>query len=413
MRRTSPIRKVILVLRMTGAAGRDLMTGVFRYAQANRHWNIRLFQMPDALTPEMVRQFEREDVDGIIASELGIAGAPDLLAKSKIPLVVVGPREKAIEKRTDAIAFVRNDEREIGRAAARHFLGLGQFRTFAFVPARGDYFWSKERAIGFRDHLMENGFKCHYFNPVAPSGSAMDRAALERWLKDLPKPVAIMAAWDYRATQVMDALNNLKIAIPAEAAILGVDNDELLCDFTNPPLTSILPDHEHAGYRSAEELNRLMNARGKPCKGDPRVVFCHLKGIVQRESTKAISPAAHLVERTLAYIEKNAVTGISVRDVVTHLGCSRRLADMRFRQLQHQSILEALHDRRLAEVCTKLKKTKLPLATISRQCGFENPKRLMRLFKERFGMTMRDWRKENAPKRTDLPSVQLSGAPIT
>ena len=384
---------------MTGASGRDLMTGAFRYARAGRHWNIRLLQMPDALTRETVEQFERDHVDGIIASELGIAGAPELLARSKIPLVVVGPREKAIEKRTCNIAFIRNDEREIGRAAAKHFLGLGRFRSFGFVPTHGEYFWSSEREIGFREHLEAHGCTCRHFDSAAPHGSAADQAALENWVRRLPKPSAILSAWDLRATQVLDALNNLGIAVPDEVAVLGVDNDELLCDFTDPPLSSVLPDHEHAGYRAAEELQRLMS--GRKSKDGPKTVFCHLKGIVERESTKAMAPAAYLVDKALAFIDRHATSGIGVRDVVAHLGCSRRLADMRFSQFQHKTILETITERRLNEVLRQLKGSHQPILTISRQCGFPNANHLKKLFRARFGMSMRDWRKRHS--RTPEP----------
>lgn len=390
MKRIDPIRKVVLILRMTGASGRDLMSGVFRYAQAGRHWNIRLIQMPDRVTSDVVRQFEADKVDGIIASELGVAGAPVLLARSKIPLVVVGPREKAIERRTRNIAFVRNDEREIGRHAARYLSGLGRFRSFGYVPARGSYFWSDEREIGYRDHLAEHGIRYRRFEPVAPSGSAEDRSALECWLRELPKPTALMCAWDFRATQVMDALNNIKIQVPEEASVLGVDNDELLCDYTNPPLSSLLPDHVHAGYRAAEELQRLMSGRGKT--DEPKTVFCHFKGVIERESTKAVSPVAHLIEKGLTFIDRYATSGIGVKDVVDHLGCSRRLADLRFSQFQHGSILQAINERKLKEVCRLLAGSRQSILAITQACGFRSPNHLKKLFKSRYGVSMRDWR---------------------
>lgn len=373
----------------SGSAGRELLTGVFDYAKRGRYWNIRLLQPPCHLDAETLARFSSEGIDGIITYEIGDAVDTDALNRSDIPLVLTGIQDGRLTARKAPTSFVVSDDYKIGRIGAQHLLGLGRFKSFAFVPSAHAWSWSAERGRGFAEGLAERHAPVSQFRfPDSSDG----RNELANWLADLPKPTAIMAAWDASAIMVIDVLNQLKIDIPKQAAVIGVDNDELLCDFASPPLTSIWPDHRRMGFRCAEELGKMMSRGHRPYVN--KTIVCPPRSLVKRESTGVLSPAQHIVERATAFIEQNATAGIGVKDVVEHLRISRRLADLRFREICDKSILEAIIDRRLAEVCKQLTHSTKSTDTIATICGFGNTKHLMRLFKRRYGMTMSCFRQE-------------------
>jgi LacI family transcriptional regulator len=275
---------------------------------------------------------------------------------------------------------------------AHYLLSIGRHRTYGFVPTVSRQYWSQARLDGFSSTLRENGIEPVVFRTDAPAGTKADLDGLQAWLKCLPKPAAVMAAWDTRATQVVEMANEAKIAIPSQLAVIGVDNDELLDESTVPPLTSIRPDHEKLGFVAARELERLMNGRS----AKPYVAFLSRpKELVERESAIATAPAAYLLERANRFIAKNATKGISARDVADYLGVSRRLADLRFQQFNGETINETIIRHRLDAVKKMLATTNRPIKTVSIACGYTGLAYLKTLFKRRFGLTMRDYRAQH------------------
>ena len=174
--------------------------------------------------------------------------------------------------------------------------------------------------------------------------------------------------------------------------MLGVDDNTLICEHTIPPLSSIRPDFEEEGFQAAKILDEMMSGKSIAV----RTVRCGVKSIANRQSTAQVSHAGHLVQRALAYISKHACEGISAIDVVRHLRVSRALADRRFRELQKTSINEAVVERQLAEVCRRLIATNEPIEKITFECGWSSPNYPKRLFKRRYRMTMREFRRLNS-----------------
>ena len=230
------------------------------------------------------------------------------------------------------------------------------------------------------------------FRSPGTAGSREDLAALKDWLLNIPKPAAVMTAWDTRATQVLNLCQEARIKVPRQIAVLGVDNDELLDESCVPPLTSILPDHEKLGYAAARELERLMSGRAH--RGAKPFLIRPVK-VVERESAVASTPTAHILSRALDFIRKNAVKGIKVDDVAKALGISRRLADLRFQQFSGETINEVITRHKLDAVKKLLATTNRPIKVISESCGYTDLAYLKTLFKRRFGCTMRDWRRQN------------------
>lgn len=396
--KSAKARTVLVVLRMTGASGRSLLEGVFQYVKRGIHWNVRLLQMPDMLTPAEIAACEREGIDGIITSELGVTSeAAAALSRTSIPLSVISMPDPLLANRTAPTVYVANDEEATGAEGVRLFRTLGAFNSFGFAQSFDGLIWSDLRAKGFCDKVAAHGGKASVFRSPSPMNShpmdsEADRTALTKWIDSLPKPAAIMADWDYRATQILEICSKTKIKVPSQVAVLGVDDDVLLCDFTTPPLSSIKPDHEQVGYRAAAELDALMRARHYK---KPHVVRCAIKGIVERGTTKPLAPSAALVKKATDFIDRHACEGACVADVVAAMGVSRSLADLRFKEVNGITILEALTRRRLNEIVRLLFTTDYPIKRISLSCGFSNIKHLKWLFRKRYGMSMREFREKN------------------
>jgi LacI family transcriptional regulator len=307
----------------------------------------------------------------------GIEDSLEGLTKNEIPTVLSDMKPCALESRKKNLALIHNSASDIGHEAAIYFLQQGIARSYAFLHAEDKPYWSEARFAAFRDTLIDNGLWCCEIH------SPKDALKLK-------KGTAVMAANDDTAFKLLDILNARKIKIPADFAVLGVDNDTIICENAKPRLSSIQPDFEAEGFMAAEILDTMMNSSSpKPVQK----LYAGVKCIVRRESTAEISHAGKLVQKAIAYIDTHATKGIDVSDVVAHLGCSRRLADLRFRQLQGRSILEAIVDKRLSAVRHRLVETRDMIDNIAMDCGFENPNYLKNLFKKRYSMTMSEFRK--------------------
>ena len=379
-------RKVIIHVRLSGVHGRNQLNGIFRYLGRTTAWDIRLTQNESELLEELRPSVDdAEHPDGFIISAPISDDACAQIAKLHTPSVLIDIRPYHIPGRNGNLAFVHNDDGGIGLAAARHLSDLGNFRSFAFIHAKDSRPWSDRRHEAFSYFLAKHGQECIVY-PPNNLPSAEDRQSLTRFLQRLKRPAAVFAAWDNRAVQVLECARTAKINVPDEMALLGVD-DDILCEHTHPPLASVRPDSEQEGYHAAKILDCMFRKR-KWAKS----TLCKISGISERESASAISPGGHLVRRALEFIEQNKTKPIAAADVVKHLGVSRRLADRRFQQFQHETILEAVTRIRLKEVQRRLRNSRLPIVKIAQACGFPDTSYLMTLFQRKFGMTMSEWR---------------------
>ena len=386
------IRRVAIVLRMSGSAGRDILSGVFHFTRMHPNWHTRLFQMPSEFTPDAFLAESAVGLDGIIASEPGPDETAALVRDSGVPVSFIGDPGPVLSARRSGIAFTRNDDDQIGRIGARYLVSLGAHRAYGFVPTTSRQYWSDSRERGFTEELKLRNAEPAVFRSPGAAGSREDLAALKEWLVALPKPAAVMTAWDTRATQVLNLCQEASIKVPRHISVLGVDNDELLDESCVPPLTSILPDHEKLGYVAARALERLMAER---VPKDTKPFLIRPVKVVERESAIATTPTSHLLSSALEFIRKNAVKGIRVDDVAKALGISRRLADLRFQQFSGETINEAITRQKLDAVKKLLATTDRPIKVVSEACGYTDLAYLKTLFKRRFGCTMRDWRRQN------------------
>lgn len=372
---------------------REILQGILQYAQTKNDWNLNISIHPDALTPELVSSFERENVAGILLTELGTAS--ESFATTSIPFVLMSSRPPAFSPKPDISCFISPDEADLGRCGAEYLYSLGFFASFGFVQSYPNTAWCELRKNGFVDAIRKHKRDAVVFtgpttaSALRPPGQEEDLRKLSDWLVKLPKPAAIMADHDWRATQILNVCRRTGIRIPDQISLLGVDNDILLCEAMKPFLSSIRPSHEQVGYAAAMALDQLLSKR--KIKSE-QTITTPKNAIVERESTRPLAPAGQLIQKARSFISQHACDGIGVADVVAKLGVSRSLAEYRFRLIEGKSILQTILEHRLNEVTRLLKTTQYPITRITLSCGFHDPKYLAQLFKKRFHCSMRKYR---------------------
>lgn len=383
-------RNILVSFDISSIAGRDQLSGVLRYLRSRPQWTPRLVANPVDFTPALVREARSAHVDGIIVNHAGSTETERALAESDVPLAVVGIRSPVLLSRKSAIAFIRNDNIETGRIAAQYFRSLGNFRSFGYIPAAhpGEE-WSTGREYGFRTELNRYGRRLSVFQGAADAGASL--LALAEWLVALQKPAAVFAAWDYPAMQALEVCRSERLKVPHDVAVLGVDNDSLVCDATVPPLSSIPFDYERQGYESAAALAVLFEKPAAHLQ-KPLTVMCRPLPVFVRESATATSPASDLLKRAMRYIAKNAAKGISMRDVARDLGVSQSLLSLRFREFSGGTVMDAVIAARIEKAKHLLATTSRSIKDITAASGFRNANYMKSTFKRIIGMTMRDYR---------------------
>lgn len=382
-------KKVLIALKMAGIAGQGKLAGIFRYLKERygevAPWDVQLVRTRSELTKDAIRHAMKNGADGFIVSIPDTEEAVMPLADSLTPTIIMDIHSETLGKRSRNIAFIRNSADAIGREAANFLVGQGIARSYAFLHPDPVTDWSKARFEAFKSMLNDSGLWCEeLFEPAS--------------VARLRRPAAVLAANDDRAFDLLKFLSAKRIKVPQSVAVVGVDNDVLICENAHPRLSSVQPDFEQEGRLAAELLDRMMAKPSSSAVLDHSIPskLLHSVGvskIVRRESTAEQSHAGRLVQKAVAYIDGHALDGIGVKDVVRHLKCSRRLADLRFRELQGRSILEAITERRLDEVKRQLAGTRETMDSIAASCGYGNPNYLKNLFRKRFGMSMREFRR--------------------
>jgi len=375
------MKKVLVALSARSVASREFLTGVFSYVNAGHDWNITLAQDPYALTSRFLKAMMRDGLDGIVTGFNKVTPGYRTLIKLGIPIALNNfPSELPPPNRAD-IVVLHNDEIAVGRAAARLLRSKGIFRSYAFIPGDERSYWSVFRERGFRLELAKQR--------LIPVTFRRKRMELGEWLKLLPKPVAVFAAFDMIAAQALAVCKMKRLRMPEQVAVIGVDNDEVVCNAVRPTLSSVQPNHVELARRAAAELDRLMH--GKPMSR-PNPIFIPPLGVVERDSTRAVPPAGFLIREGLAFIRENATKGIDVGDVAKHLGISESLARLRFRTIHGRSMRDEILDVRLSAAERLLRNTSDTLGQIALKTGFSSACRLSHFFKTRHGLSPEIWR---------------------
>jgi len=365
------VPRVILLIESSRASGRALLRGVADYSHHHGPWS---FSWEPAGLEKVQPLLETGDADGIILRDVEEVEA---IMAYGVPTVVVGHRKTEIP----GLVNVVTDSEVIGRLGAEHLLGCG-FKHFAFcgflkTPLENTT-WSEIRRSFFSNRIREAGFgEPEYFALSAgPKDWSREWRSLAQWLGALPKPAGLMACNDDCAQRVMAVCKLAGLSVPDTIGIVGVDNDEVVCGLTNPPMSSIAINFERAGYEAAAALHGLMQARPVV----PDRIIAAASHVVTRRSTDFVAADEPHLAKALRFIRDHARGGISVDEVALYAGLSRRALEKRFRKQLGRSILEEVRRVRTDHIARLLVETDLPVAKIADSLGFSDVQHIARYF---------------------------------
>jgi len=377
-------KRVILLIEKSRAFGRGLLQGIARYSRLHGNclfFDEQTFYLSNNTGTNLIRSIKSICADGIIMPQTG--RTEDILALG-LPTIISDVREKRADRYT-----ILTDGRSAGKMAAEHFLDRG-FKNFAFCGPDA-VFWSDERAAGFTKRIQQAGFKTSSCNQPA-NRRAYSRQKLRRnlsqWLNSLPKPAAVLLCNDELARIALELCKTAGINVPDEIALMGVDNDELLCGLANPTLSSIALNTERAGYQAAALLDRLMSDEKIPYQ-DIIVQSTH---VAQRLSTDILAIEDPQVKKAAKFIKDNATRAISVRDVAESTSLSRREMERRFQKLLGRTIYKQIRRARAAQISKMLTETNLTISKIALSLGFKSVEHIARYFKKEYGISPTQYR---------------------
>lgn len=365
---------------------RRVLSGILRYAEGRSDWILR-DGPPDVALLEALAKWRP---DGVIAhlveGHLAVA-----LERMQCPVVST----TATLNRED-LAVVDVDNVAVGREAGRYFLGRG-FRNFAYFGS-GTARFSQERKQGFEEEVGARGFEVSSLHAQflpQPTAAEIWRPLGERvesWLRGLKKPVALFCSNDIPARRIAELCGQAKIVVPGEIAILGVDNDTSECRLARPQLSSIETPAEQVGHRAAEVLASLMAGEELAAKVQPPV------HVITRASTDRWASQDEVVRRAMGFIREETAMGVGVEAVARNCGVSRRQLERVFQRELGMTVLGVIQDQRIDLARALLVSTKLPVSVVSERSGFSDPKRMRVLFRERLGMSPREFRVSLSPE---------------
>jgi LacI family transcriptional regulator len=351
---------------------RGVMNGIHAYALDRTDWVFH--DAPPAM--ETLGPLREWQPHGIIAHLFDAAFVRCVLPLKK-PLVNVTSTFLDLP-----VPMVDMDNRLAGRLAAEHFLERG-FRNFGFFGSAWTGF-SKQREEGFREALNAAGLQltsCYAEFLPRPSADSswkmLDRVARD-WLLAICKPAAILASNDYPARRLADMCCRLKLRVPEDVALLGIDNDELECRLANPPLSSVVNPAEKIGFEAASMLDKLMSGKQLP----QTAFFIPPTHIITRQSTDVVAIADPDVSAAVAFISAHATESIGVSDVVESVAIARRGLERRFRKLLGRSIHQEIQRVCIDRAKYLLAETALPIAVVASRSGFSTPQRLATVFRQ-------------------------------
>lgn len=388
-------REIYVLANEAKCSGRRFLQGFLSAIGSRSDISLHICEMSDYGRKSLADAITSNRVDGLVTSEIEDPRLAELLDHSDFPLIVIGTRENCLPHRTHNIRIVTVDERKLSATATRHLINCGRVATYGYVHFRENFcrHLSMLREQGFYEALEQcrlNGIS--YTTDLPEEKSDVDQ--LGAWLKSIPKPAAILVGYDRRAAEVLEACAKNSITVPGEICVMGIDDDETLAQQTRPRLSSIAIDNISEGRIAAQQLVFLLQKTKKPYLR--KTVFSPLSPtIIDRESTRVLAPGLALAQRIREYISANANRAVTAGEVISHIGVSRRLAYLRFKEFAHMSIHQAILNARISYVKKKLLSSRQKICEISRICGFDNINNLKIIFRRLTGMTMREWRAQN------------------
>lgn len=361
--------------------------GAAQYARERGDWRLYVEEEQSRRLPD----FTEWPGQGIIASFDDSSVVRGVMA-SGLPVVAVGGGGGGFDP-ASSIPYVNTDNERIARLAAEHLLerGLEHFGFYGLPPSPTTI-WSEARCNAFASRIEAAGRSC---TPLIARHEATQWALLQaelgEWLAALPKPVGIMACDDVRARHVLEVCRGLALRVPHDVAVIGVDDDEFVCELSDPPLSSVAQGARRVGYEAARLLDQLLQqvqAPGqKPGKAaEPARLVVPPIGVVARPSTDTLAVADPVVAAAVRSIRERATRGLSIPELVKESQLSRWQLEERFRRAVGRSIHDDILHVRLAEARRLVTTTDLPMKVVVPRAGFSSVAYMTTLFRRHFGM---------------------------
>ena len=379
------VRKVVLLITPSREYTRGLLRGIAKYSRTQGLWAFyrpldyrepkgkeRLLPLMKTWNPDGILMREPHKIKDIIAMGVPTISCP--YTRQRIP----------------GITNIMTDHVSVGKMGAEHLLERG-FQRFAYCGF-DDWWWSRKRGEVFSKTAAEAGYPTYFYpQPRAKAKRTWDKELpiIADWLRTLPKPIGLMACNDDRGEWVIEACKIAGLNVPDEVAIVGVDNDQLICDLCDPPLSSIVLNVEKAGYKAAALLDKMM-AGERATHRDLRVRPTY---VAVRQSTDVLAIDDASVAAAIRFIRQHSKTVIQVNDVVNAVALSRRVLEKRFRTILGRSIHDEIRRTRVEQIIQMLAETVMSISEIAQALGFSDVAHISRYFRREKGMSPLAYRK--------------------
>ncbi|MDY0289021.1 MAG: DNA-binding transcriptional regulator [Sphaerochaeta sp.] len=378
------MKNVSLIIEMSNDYARGLIEGIHSYAQAKQDWSLHMTEHSRHETDTYFSLLK--NCDGIIA-RIETPAIAESVKKVNVPTIDV-----SAGRFIPTIPWVETDDRAIVQMAIDHLMDCGLVNIAYF----GDpfYNWSKLRYEYFCEIITKLGIKCHAFHLPKRNTHQVKWYANEKdissWLLSLPKPIGIVCCADLCGQPLLEICKRYGIPVPEDIAAIGVDDDNLLCKLSNPPLSSVITNPFETGVKAASLLDDLMNGKKVEVK---KYAFQPI-GVHKRSSTDIVAIRDSLIAEAISIMRNNAHNNLKVEDILQHFSLSRRVFEKRFKKAlnrtPHQQILRI----RIGFARELLATTTKTLQEIAEIMNIENPEYFSVLFKREAGMTPSEYRRK-------------------
>lgn len=374
--------KVILLIDCASEFDRKLMRGIMKYSKGNGPW--LFYRMPSNIysgndrEEQVIKWAKKWKADAIIGRWNETKAS--LLAELDIPVVLQNNRT-----RSSIYSNLTGDYEGTGKMAAEYFRKKF-FINYAYYGVK-DIIWSEERYLGFKSEVLRE--KSNFFEYKEDPNNEEDRDKIMRWLKTLPPKTALFCCDDAHALFITETCRMMGIGIPEDIAVLGVDDDDLLCDISDPPISSIQLEVEEGGYQACRLLHqRLLSKSEKPFN-----ISIKPTGIKERLSTSVFNISDSHALNIIRYISDNYMNDISIADILANATLSRRSIEMKFKNATGQTIYQYLISMRIEHLAYLLITTDRSPSELAYEVGFRDLSNIFRTFKKYKGCTVSEYRR--------------------
>src|SRR5690554_1141087 len=380
------MKRILILIDYSSEFSRRLLRGLIQYSKDHGPW--LFYRLPTYYKTmygkEGIVEWAKSWKADAILAKWDHEGT-NLLSTLNIPVVL-----QNFKSRSPYFSNLTGDYYGTGEMAAKFFIKR-RFRNFAFYGNK-DVIWSQERAAGFRAEVEKVGGNFHYFESEDLGGKEWSNVhvELDEWLLSLPKPVGLFACDDDFALRMSQICRINNIKIPEEISLLGVDNDDLICNLSDPPISSIVTDVEKGGYETGRLIDRMLREE----INEPFDIIVKPARIELRKSTEKYDISNDYISEVVNYIEDNFTTDINIESLTELVPLSRRNLEVKFKEEMGTTIYQFILNCRIDYFADLLISSDRTLYDMALESGFNDCKNISRIFKKHKGYTPVEYKKK-------------------